>query len=126
MKKGFRSGRKKQFAKQRSEYYFAPVDKANREKIYKRLLVNTYLNNASGMSVFSKPFVELEAVKMVIEGEAPVESLESKQKASKPDEKRPFAFIERTWEVKNPTEEEVGVSDWSCCLDVNVELFGSG
>ena len=111
MKKGFRSGRKKQFAKQRSEYYFAPVDKANREKIYKRLLVNTYLNNASGMPVFSKPFVELEAVKMVIEGEAPVESLESKQKASKPDEKRPFAFIERTWEVKNPTEEEVGVSD---------------
>lgn len=126
MKKGFRSGRKKQFAKQRSEYYFTPVDKANREKIYKRLLVNTYLNNASGTSIFSQRFVELEAVKMVIEGEAPVESLESKQKVSKPDEKRPFAFIERTWEVKNPTEEEVGVSDWACCLDVNVELFDSG
>ncbi|CBK22039.2 uncharacterized protein [Blastocystis hominis] len=106
MKKGFRSGRKKQFAKQRSEYYFAPVDKANREKIYKRLLVNTYLNNAS----------ELEAVKMVIEGEAPVESLESKQKASKPDEKRPFAFIERTWEVKNPTEEELFVATAFCIV----------
>lgn len=48
---------------------------------------------------------------MVIEGEAPVESLESQKKATKQDDKRPFAFIERTWEVKNPTDEEVGVSD---------------
>lgn len=52
MKKGFGHGRKKVFAKERSDYYFAPVDKANREKIYNRLLVNTFLNNPSSMGSF--------------------------------------------------------------------------
>ena len=52
MKKGFGHGRKKVFAKERSDYYFAPVDKANREKIYNRLLVNTYLNNPSSIGSF--------------------------------------------------------------------------
>ena len=45
---------------------------------------------------------------MVIEGEAPMETLTSQKAMSeKAKDKRPFAFIERTWEVRNPTEEEV-------------------
>lgn len=45
---------------------------------------------------------------MVIEGEAPVETLASQKAISeKAKDKKPFAFIERTWEVRNPTEEEV-------------------
>lgn len=47
---------------------------------------------------------------MVIEGEAPVEVLSSKKGINAAsNSKKPFAFIERTWEVKNPTEEDVSV-----------------
>ena len=46
---------------------------------------------------------------MVIEGTAPVEALGFNKVASRGSSPKPFAFIERTWEVKNPTEEEVGV-----------------
>lgn len=50
----------------------------------------------------------LEAMKMVIEGEAPTESLESHSVISGAGkDKKPFSFIKRTWEVKNPSEEEV-------------------
>ena len=42
------------------------------------------------------------------EGEIPVEALQSKSAVNTAASKKPFAFIERTWEVKNPTEEEVG------------------
>ena len=47
-------------------------------------------------------------MQMVIEGEVPLEVLASKKgiKAAS-DSKKPFAFIERTWEVKNPSEEDV-------------------
>lgn len=48
---------------------------------------------------------------MVIEGEAPVDSLEKTKSTSSSTSKKPFAFIERTWEVKSPTEEEVSWSD---------------
>lgn len=45
---------------------------------------------------------------MVIEGEAPTESLESHSVISGAGkDKKPFSFIKRTWEVKNPSEEEV-------------------
>lgn len=47
---------------------------------------------------------------MVIEGEAPVEVLSSKKGINAAsNSKKPFAFIERTWEVKNPTEEDVSL-----------------
>ena len=47
---------------------------------------------------------------MVIEGEAPTDTLKS-QKALKEagNDKKPFSFIERTWEVRNPTDAEVSV-----------------
>lgn len=47
---------------------------------------------------------------MVIEGEAPTDTLKS-QKALKEagKDKKPFSFIERTWEVRNPTDEEVSI-----------------
>ena len=45
---------------------------------------------------------------MAIEGEIPVEALQSRSAVNTAASKKPFAFIERTWEVKNPTEEEVG------------------
>ena len=49
-------------------------------------------------------------MKMVIEGEAPTDTLKS-QKALKEagKDKKPFSFIERTWEVRNPTDEEVSI-----------------
>lgn len=50
-----------------------------------------------------------DAVAMVIEGTAPVEALASHKAVSSGSSSKPFAFIERTWEVKNPTEEEVGM-----------------
>lgn len=50
-----------------------------------------------------------DTVAMVIEGTAPVEALESNKVISNKSSSKPFAFIERTWEVKNPTEEEVGL-----------------
>lgn len=46
---------------------------------------------------------------MVIDGDAPAEALKSHEVVSGAKDKRPFSFIERTWEVKNPTEEEVSV-----------------
>lgn len=56
---------------------------------------------------------------MVIEGEAPLEVLSSKKAVSSiSDSKKPFAFIERTWEVKNPTEEDVSQCD-ECVSDTN-------
>ena len=49
-------------------------------------------------------------MKMVIEGDVPIESLQSKQNLSKiADSKKPFSFKERTWELPTPTEEEVSV-----------------
>lgn len=51
---------------------------------------------------------------MAIEGEIPVEALQSKSAVNTAASKKPFAFIERTWEVKNPTEEEVSVCVWLC------------
>ena len=49
---------------------------------------------------------------MVIEGEAPVVVLSSKKGINAAsNSKKPFAFIERTWEVKNPTEEDVSLCD---------------
>ena len=56
---------------------------------------------------------------MVIEGEAPATSLEKSKSAPKTSEKKPFAFIERTWEVKNPTEEEVGWSEHIYPIEIN-------
>ena len=50
-----------------------------------------------------------DTVAMVIEGTAPVEALGSNKVVSSGSSSKPFAFIERTWEVKNPTEEEVSV-----------------
>ena len=45
---------------------------------------------------------------MVLEGEVPTASLESHKIVSGAGkDKKPFSFIERTWEVRNPTEEEV-------------------
>lgn len=60
---------------------------------------------------------------MVIDGEAPADALKSHSTVSAKQEKRPFSFIERTWEVKNPTEEEV------CIVTVvrkSISLMGFG
>ena len=88
----------------RKEVY-TPVANERQERTNRRLLVNTFLNKKESCLACLLLLLDLDAVKMVIEGEAPVEILDSKKKVSEASkEKRPFSFIARSWEVNNPTD----------------------
>ncbi|KAK8792202.1 hypothetical protein WA171_002456 [Blastocystis sp. BT1] len=99
MAKSVRSKIKRKFRAIKRQEVYVPVVNRRQDECNKRLLVNTFLNKPSGA----------DTVAMVIEGTAPVEALESNKVVSNKSSSKPFAFIERTWEVKNPTEEEVGL-----------------
>ena len=111
MARSLRSHRRKKNRVRKLIEVYNPVDRERQERVNNRLLVNTYLNNSScWFSGWFSLSLVLENLKKQINGETAMETESiplTGSSSSAEKEKKPFSFIERTWEVRNPTEEEV-------------------